>query len=149
MTYPRRIYLSIYLAVMVCALTACPSTSDLDRAAKASREIAYDVKTANKLVGEFYLAGKLSLQSKDAAADLLGKIGDKGNSLNEALIDLDRKYPSGTIPPENVQFIRDNIGQISTLFRQLFTGLEIRGLTSAVKDLKSDVDTLKKIEAKL
>lgn len=142
-----RRYLAITILLsLTCLAPACPKQSDLDRAAKASREIAFDVKNGNKLVGELYLAGKLSLPAKDKAADLLGKIGDKGEAFNNALIELDKKYPSGTVPPENLQFIKDSIGVISNLFKELFSGLDLFGATSAVKDLKEDVEALEKVK---
>lgn len=145
----RRLFASVFLAVLVCSMTACPTETELDRAAKASREIAYDVKNSNIAVGDFYKAGKLSLAAKDKAAVLLGQIEARGQSLNNYLIDLDKKYPKGTPPPQNVQFIKDNIGDITTLFKQLFNELNLFGATEVVKELKKDVETVEKVGAKL
>lgn len=136
--------------VLILALlsTACPKEQDLDRMAKASNELAHDALTANRVVAEFYAAGKMSLAAKDKAANLIGRIREKGMAFNNTLIELDKKYPQGTPPPETLQLLRDNFAEISALVRELAQGLAPFGASAATKDLNKHVDTIEGVLAK-
>lgn len=140
----RRIALPLII-VLALAATACPKEKDLDRIAKASNEIAHDTLTANRVVAEFYAAGKMSLAAKDKAADLIGKIQVKGEAFNNTLIELDRKYPQGTPPPDTLQVLRDNFAEISALVRELAQGLIPLGAQAATKDLTKHVNTIEEV----
>lgn len=111
--------------------------------AKASNELAHDTLTANRIVAEYYTSGKLSLAAKDKAADLLGKIGDKGEKFNNLLISLDKQYPQGTVPPATLQILRANFAEISALFQELWNDLLPSKSTGAVKDLDKHVNAIK------
>ncbi|MBA3766777.1 MAG: hypothetical protein H0W99_07285 [Acidobacteria bacterium] len=128
--------------LFVLFFTACPSGSDLDRAAKASQEISRDLVIANKVVAEFYVAGKIPLAKKDKIAAILGQMGDKGNKFNETLIALDVKYPQGTIPPENLSFLKANLSEIRGLLTAVFGELLPFGAQSAVKSLDKHVTVI-------
>lgn len=133
--------------ILVFALlnTACPKEKDLDRMAKASNEIAHDALTANRVVAEFYTAGRMSLAAKDKAADLIGKIQVKGEAFNNLLIELDKKYPQGTVPPDTLALLRNNFAEISALVRELAAGLLPFGAQAATKDLTKHVNTVEEV----
>lgn len=146
----RRRQLAITLALTLCVLsqTACPKEKDLDRMAKASNELAHDALTANRIVAEFYTSGRMSLAAKDKAADLIGKIRVKGMAFNNTLIELDKKYPQGTVPPETLQLLKDNFAEISALVRELAQGLVPFGAESATKDLNKNVKVIEGVLSK-
>lgn len=136
------------LALVMCCvmlLTACPSSNDLDAAAKASNELAHDVLVANKVVGEFFIAKRISLAQKDSLADKLGQIGEKGEAFNNALIALDKKYPQGTLPPQDLAFVRSEYAILKQLFDELVGELVGVGAEGAVSELKKDLDTIGKV----
>lgn len=143
----RRLAQPLALMVMVLALTAaaCPSSSNLDRMAKASNELAHDVLIANQVVGEFYKAGKIPLAKKDAIANKLGVIGDKGEKFNELLISLDKKYPQGTLPPQDLAFVRDNLTELRALYTDILADLLPFGAQKAVNGLSKDLTTIEKV----
>jgi len=107
------------IIVVTLMTTACPSSSDLDRMANASNELAHDTLLANRIVAEFYTVGKMPLAAKDTIANKLSTIGNKGERFNDLLIQLDKKYPQGTLPPQDLQFVRDNLTEL----RQLYSGV--------------------------
>lgn len=122
--------------------TACPSSNDLDRAAKASNELAHDVLLANQVVAEFYTAGKIPLAAKDKIADKLGVIGDKGKKFNDILISLDKKYPQGTIPAQDAQFVRENLSELRQLYSEIVADLLPFKAQKAVSSLDKHLDTI-------
>lgn len=136
--------LALVIFVSVLLTTACPSSNDLDRAAKASNELAHDVLLANQVVAEFYKAGKIPLAAKDRIADKLGVIGDKGEKFNNFLIELDKKYPQGTPPPENVAFIRQNLSELRALYAGVVADLLPFKAQKAVSELDKDLSTIEK-----
>lgn len=141
----RQLALVLTLALFA---TACPSSSDLDRMAKASNELAHDALTANRIVAEFYTSGRMSLVAKDKAADQIAKIRVKGMAFNNTLIELDKKYPQGTVPPDTLQLLKDNFAEISALVRELAQGLVPFGAEKATKDLSKNVKTIEGVLSK-
>lgn len=140
-----RIPLLVFIAVVAIGAKACPEEKDLDRMAKASNELAHDTVLANKIVGKFFIAGKIPRAKKDGIADVLGKIGTKGEAFNNQLIALDKKYPSGTVPPSDLQFLKDNWREIKELFDEVLADLLPFNAQSAVKELSRDVATIDKV----
>ena len=134
------------ITVILLALlaTACPSSNDLDRAAKASNELAHDALLANRVVAEFYNAGKIPLAAKDRIANKLAVIGDKGEKFNNILIELDKKYPQGTLPPQDVQFVRDNLAELRRLYSDIIADLLPFKAQKAVGELGKDLTTIEK-----
>lgn len=145
---PSHVALAVAVPALVLTQTACPSSNDLDRMAKASNELAHDTLTANRVVAEFFAAGRMSLAAKDKAADLIGKIREKGTAFNNTLIDLDKKYPQGTPPPDTLRLLRDNFAEISALVRELAEGLIPLGAASATKDMSKHTRTIEEVLAK-
>lgn len=141
---PQRRQLAI-LILLALLTTACPSSNDLDRAAKASNELAHDVLLANRVVAEFYAAGKIPLAAKDKIADKLGFIGEKGDKFNDALIALDAKYPQGTPPLQDIQFIKDNLSELRKLYSDVLADLLPFKAQKAVSELNKDLTTIEKV----
>jgi hypothetical protein len=144
----RRKTLSAALVILVLFATGCPSSTDLDNAAKASNELAHDVLLANRFVAEFYTAGKIPLAAKDRIADKLGVIGDKGEKFNNILIELDKKYPQGTLPPQDAQFVRDNLSELQRLYTDILADLLPFKAQKAVSELGKDLSTIEKVVIK-
>lgn len=114
--------------------------------AKASNELAHDTLLANRVVAEFYKAGKIpDLATKDKIADKLGVIGDKGNKFNELLIQLDAKYPQGTLPPQDLKFVRDNLSELRQLYSEIVADLLPFGAQKAVSDLDKHLTMIEKV----
>lgn len=144
----RRLYptfASIAIATLALLATACPSSNDLDRAAKASDELAHDVLLANQVVAEFFKAGKIPLAAKDKIANKLGVIGDKGEKFNNLLIELDKKYPEGTLPPQDLAFVRGNLSELRTLYSDVLADLLPFKAQKAVSALGKDLSTVEKV----
>lgn len=145
-----RLQRSLALLLLVSLLTtACPSQSDLTRAAKASNELAHDVVLAEKAVGAVFKADRISRDAKDRYAAALKSIATNGKRFNNSLVELDKKYPEGkTPPPETLQFLRENWREVSAPFAALLAELNLFGLGDAVKELKGDVGTIDKVLSK-
>jgi hypothetical protein len=137
----RQLAAIILLAVLA---TACPSSNDLDRMAKASNELAHDTLLANNVVAEFYTSGKMPLTVKDKIAEKLGVIGDKGQKFNALLIELDKKYPQGTLPPQDLAFVRENLSALRQLYADVVADLLPFGAQKAVKELDKDLTSIEK-----
>lgn len=135
----------IPLILIVLITTACPSSSDLDHMASASNELAHDTLTANRVVAEFFKAGKIPLEAKDKIAVKLGVIGDKGNKFNEILIQLDAKYPQGTLPPSDLAFVRQNLSELRQLYTDIVADLLPFGAQKAVSDLNKHISAIEKV----
>lgn len=140
----QRYPLALALTLALLA-TACPTSNDLDRMAKASNELAHDVLLANRIVAEFYKSGKMSLTAKDKIADKLGIIGDKGDKFNELLIQLDVKYPQGTLPPQDLAFVRQNLSELRQLYTDIIADLLPFGAQKAVGELNKDLTTIERV----
>lgn len=139
-------YLAFVLTLTLSLLnTACPSSSELDRMAKASSELAHDTLLANRVVAAFYKSGRMSLTTKDKVADKLGVIGDKGNKFNELLIQLDAKYPQGTLPPQDLAFVRQNLIELRQLYGEIIADLLPFGAQKAVSELDKDLSAIEKV----
>lgn len=134
--------LALTLITITLLTTACPSSNDLDRAAKASSELAYDVLLANRVVAEFYQSGKLSLAAKDKIANKLGVIGDKGDKFNNILIELDKKYPQGALPPQDIQFVKSNLKELRDLYNDVLADLLPLKAQKAVSGLDKHLKTI-------
>jgi len=142
----RRIPLLLILLVVTTAgFKGCPSSNDLDTMAKASNELAHDTLIANQVTADFFTAGKMSLAIKDKIADKLGIIGDKGEKFNSLLIDLDKKYPQGTLPPQDLTFIRQNLSELRQLYSEVLADLLPLKAQKAVSSLDKHLTTIEKV----
>lgn len=140
----------IAFVILLCLLTqapSCPSQKDLDRMTKASGELAYDVGLVTDVITEAYNAKKISFEKKNEYAAALKKISAAGKKFNGLLIELDKKYPEGTVPPDTAQFLRENFREIAEPFRELLGGLNLFGLggDKKVQELKKDVETVEEV----
>lgn len=141
----RRAYRLTAVTVLVLLCAACPSSSDLDRMAKASNELAHDLVIANRVVGEFFTAGKMSLAQKDKLAKQLGEIGKRGDAFNNLLVELDKKYPQGTVPPQDLNFLKAEWRSFKALYDAVLADLMPLGAQKAVKELGKDVNTIDEV----
>lgn len=148
----RRHYTPTIASVIIITLallsTACPTSKDLDVMAKASNELAHDVLTANRITAEFFKAGKMSLAVKDRIATKLGVIGDKGEKFNNLLIELDKKYPQGTLPPQDLAFVKQNLSELRQLYNDVLADLLPIKAQKAVSDLDKHLTQIEKVVGK-
>lgn len=135
----------VALVVLTTGAWACPKSSDLDKAAKASNELAHDVVTTEKAVAALYNNRRITLAQKDSIAAKLKTIAVNGKRFNDALIALDKKYPQGTLPPQDVQFLKDNWQLVAKPFLELFGELDLLDQVGVVKELSEDVSTIDRV----
>jgi hypothetical protein len=114
----RQLAAIILLAVLA---TACPSSNDLGRMAKASNELAHDTLLANNVVAEFYTSGKMPLTVKDKIAEKLG-----------------------VLPPQDLAFVRENLSALRQLYADVVADLLPFGAQKAVKELDKDLTSIEK-----
>ena len=133
------------VAVVVLALlaTACPSSNDLDSAAKASNEMAHDLETGVDVVVELYKAKVIPLDAKDKIVGKIEVLKNKGVAFQNIVKELDVKYPQGTPPPQNLQFLRENVNELRRLYTDILADLIPFNATKALNDFNG---SLKKIE---
>jgi len=144
-----RRHLPLLLALLVvttAGFKGCPipTSNDLDRAAKASNELAHDTLIGNQVVLEFFKAGKIPLAAKDRIADKLGVIGEKGKKFNDVLVELDKKYPQGTAPPQDVEFVKQNLSELRQLYSDVLASLLPFKAQKAVSKLDEHLTTIEK-----
>jgi hypothetical protein len=166
--FTKRYALALILALALLN-TACPTSKDLDTMAKASQELAHDVLLANQVTAEVYkaksdaLIAKFNasvtpeekaavkaqqvslLATKDKIADKLGIIGDKGEKFNNRLIDLDKKYPQGTLPPQDLTFVKQNLSELRQLYTDVLADLLPLKAQKAVSSLDKHLTTIEKV----
>ena len=159
----------LVLLAVVSLTTACPSSNDLDKMAKASNELAHDCVLANRTTAEVFKARdaalvakeqtartaqekaeiaasrKSLLTSKDRIADKLGVICEKGDKFNDFLIELDKKYPQGTLPPQDLSLVKQNLSELRTLYADIVADLLPFGAQKAVSELDKDLQTIEKV----
>lgn len=132
--------------VLTSGAWACPKQqSEFDKIAKASNEIAGDVVLSEKIIATQFKAGKISLERKDFFAAKLKLIAVNGKKFNDALIALDAKYPQGSPPVSEIQFLRDNWQLVAGPFLELFGQLDLLGQGTAVKELHDDVMVIERV----
>ncbi len=137
--------LAMTIVLLALLTTACPTSKDLDAMAKASNELAHDVLVANQVTAEFFKAGKMSLATKDKIADKLGTIGEKGEKFNNLLIDLDKKYPQGALPPQDLAFVKQNLAELRQLYSDVLADLLPLRAQKAVSSLDKHLTTIEKV----
>lgn len=90
----------IPLLVIYCLfLAGCPSESQLNRAANASKNLAHYTGQAITITDGLYTSGAIKIELKDSIADKLILLSKTGKAFNERLAILDAQYRSGQVPP--------------------------------------------------
>lgn len=145
--YSRRLA-PVVLVLAVLSLTACPSQKDIDRMASASRELAHDTVTVERAVGAVYASGHLSKARKDSYAAKLKDVAIKGKAFNDILVDLDKKYPEGTLPPGTLQTLNNEFAPLSALITSIIADLTSDGLRKSGADLDKHTQTITEVLSK-
>lgn len=137
--------LALALALVTFSQTACPSSNDLDAAAKASNEMAHDLETGLDVVVELYKVNVIPLAAKDKIVGKIEVLKDKGVEFNNIVKELDVKYPQGTPPPQNLQFLRENVNELRRLYTDILADLIPFNATNALKDFNGSLKSIEKV----
>jgi hypothetical protein len=120
MNYLRRRQSFLALALVACIVfTACPTQSQLDKAARASNDIARYTGEAIAVTKTMFESGMINLAKKDQIAAQLLNLSHAGKNFNDLVIKLSKDYPTGSIPPTAWQLLSQNFDSISRGFIQL------------------------------
>lgn len=95
---PTRRYIPL-LVIYCLLLTACPTSSQLDRAAKASRDIARYTGEAIVITDALFTSGAIKIGLKDQIADKLIVLSRTGKAFNDRLATYNEQFKSGQVPP--------------------------------------------------
>jgi outer membrane murein-binding lipoprotein Lpp len=145
----------IGVALALCAvvmLTACPSKSEIDKAAASSRELAHDTVAIEKVVTTLFESGRLSLEAKDRYADKLAFIAREGKSFNDFVTELDAREKAGTLPANALALISQNFAPILQAYQDIAAeigkaqGADKKLLVEKSKALKSDVEAIAEVK---
>lgn len=140
----QRKYLGVVL-VLALLTTACPSSNDLDTAAKASNELAHDLETGLDTVVDLYKAKVFSLDFKDRTVAKIETLTNKGKAFQAIVKDLDAKYPQGTPPPQDLQFLRENVNELRRLYTDILADLLPFGKQNILDGFNKDLKSIEKV----
>jgi hypothetical protein len=113
--------------------------------ASASRELAHDTLTIEKAVAAVYTSGHMSKARKDDYASKLKSVAVRGKAFNDLLIDLDKKYPQGTVPPDTATLLRNEFAPFSALIASIIADLTSDGLKGSGKSLEGHSKTIAEV----
>jgi len=116
------VILPLGVAGFAVSQTACKET-DLDKMAKASRELAGDVVTGEKVVATVFTGGLISITQKDRFADYFKSIAIAGASYNAMVKDFSEQAKNGTLPTNALQLLAAEFDKVVTPFLQLLDDL--------------------------
>jgi hypothetical protein len=136
---------ALALGVVLMA-TACPTKSEIDRAALGSRELAHDVVAVEKTVGTLYATGHISLARKDSYADKLKLIATEGRRFNDSVVELSAQEKAGTLPKNAGALLRQNFAPILAAFNDLASGLSKKDLGDLAKHVGAVDAAIKKVD---
>lgn len=131
----RRARLWLAPLIIYCVMLAgCFTEAELDRAAKASRNIATYTGTSITLVRSFYETGQIPLAIKDVIADKLIAFSKAGKDFNELVITFSAQYKSGAVPPNVWATITASFVTVEKLFIEI---LDLIPQAAGLKDSKA------------
>lgn len=110
--------LPISVGAGAVVLTACKD-SDIDKAAKVSRELAGDIVTAEKVVATAFTGGLITLAKKDEMAVHFKSISVAGTSYNDLVKDFSERAKNGTLPANALALLSSEFDKIVTPFLKL------------------------------
>lgn len=141
----QRRQLAALILVLAILSTACPTSSQIDKAARASNDLSRYTADAISLTRTLFEQQLISLEKKDQIADRLLELSKAGKSFNELITNLNTQYASGTVPPSAWTQLSQNFDQISALFIQLLDAIGAVGQlgnSKAMKIVRAAVVTL-------
>lgn len=125
----------IALLILYCVMLAgCMTEAELDRAAKASRNIATYTGTAITLVRTFYESGQIQLAVKDVIADKLIAFSKAGKDFNQLVADFAAQYKDGKVPANVWSTITASFTTVEKLFIEI---LDLIPQAAGLKDSKA------------
>lgn len=132
----KRSVLCLVISYCVLFTTACPSptVSQLDRAAKASYEIAGRTGQVIALVRTLYESDVISLALKDKLAAQLEILSHGGKRFNDLIIQYSEQYRDGNIPANAWSILIASFDDVWAPFGEI---LNMSAWISGLKDSKA------------
>ena len=118
-------------AVLITALvlfnTACPSQSQIRKAAKASNDLANLTNSVTDAVRVAFQAGQISVETKNRLADALILIAKEGKIFNDMLIANQASAQEGKFPPNIFVQLSTQFDKVVQPFLDMATQLNLIG----------------------
>lgn len=125
------------LAVLILAsamiVSACPSESQLDKAARASNSLAGATSATVDVVRVLYTERIIDDAAKDSLADALKVIAASGASFNALVRQYDQLYKNGHLPDDAWNALRLNFGAVVAPYLRMLESLNRLSTTASVR----------------
>lgn len=122
---------TITTAVLITALilltTACPSETQIRKAAKASNSLANLTNNVTDAVRAAFQAGTINLETKNKLADALILIAKEGKIFNEMLIANQASAQNNQFPPNIFAQLTTQFDKVVQPFLDMATTLNLLG----------------------
>ena len=118
---------AVLITALVLLTTACPSESQIRKAAKASNSLANLTNNVTDAVRAAFQAGTISVETKNKLADALIVIAKEGKIFNDMLIANQASAQSGQFPPGIFQTLTAQFDKVVQPFLDMVTTLNLLG----------------------
>ena len=117
----------LLITALVLLTTACPSESQIRKAAKASNDLANLTNNVTDAVRIAFQAGQISVETKNKMADALILIAREGKIFNDLLIANQASAQNGTFPPNVFVQLSGQFDKVVQPFLEMATTLNVLG----------------------
>lgn len=121
---------AVLITVLVLLTTACPSESQIRKAAKASNDLANLTNNVTDAVRVAFQAGQISVETKNKMADALILIAKEGKIFNDMLIANQASAQNGNFPPNIFVQLSTQFDKVVQPFLDMASTLNVLGPTS-------------------
>ncbi|HEY8188842.1 MAG TPA: hypothetical protein VIF64_22435 [Pyrinomonadaceae bacterium] len=117
----------LLITALVLLTTACPSESQIRKAAKASNDLASLTNNVTDAVRIAFQAGQISVETKNKLADALILIAKEGKIFNDMLIANQASAQDGKFPPNIFVQLSTQFDKVVQPFLDMATQLNLIG----------------------
>ena len=118
---------AVLITALVLLTTACPSESQIRKAAKASNGLANLTNGVVDAVRVAFQAGQISVDTKNKLADALILVAKEGKTFNDLLIANQALAQNGTFPPNIFALLSTQFDKVVQPFLDMATQLNLLG----------------------
>lgn len=118
---------ALVITALVLLTTACPSESQIRKAAKASNSLANLTNNVTDAVRAAFQAGTINVETKNKLADALILIAKEGKIFNDMLIANQAAAQSGQFPPGIFTQLTTQFDKVVQPFLDMATTLNLLG----------------------
>ena len=118
---------AVLITTLVLLTTACPSESQIRKAAKASNSLANLTNNVTDAVRAAFQANTINVETKNKLADALIVIAKEGKIFNDMLIANQASAQSGQFPPGIFQQLTSQFDKVVQPFLDMATQLNLLG----------------------